>query len=75
MGRTVIRRPADARIGDPVVVAGVRYRIQSWVDPDRPIVANLAEAGPHWRTNRSSIQVVNSALAWDAIAGVWRVAG
>lgn len=58
-------------IGEPVVVAGRKYRIREIEDGK----ARCADAGPHWRTGPIVAFVALEALEWDRTVAVWRHRG
>ncbi len=68
----------DPEQGEAVVIDGVKHRIRGFsveaIRGERVGVAHLAKAGPTWRVARIEHRVAVSALRWDHVAGVWRLA-
>lgn len=56
--------PAVPAVGDPVVVDGVKYRIRL-IDGSRALLRD--------RFTGHEVNVNVADLAWDRVAGVWRV--
>jgi hypothetical protein len=66
-----IKTAAAAAVGDTVVMTHTKYRIREIEGG----TAQLADAGPNWRRSPIVGAVRVSALRWDSIPAVCRVAG
>ncbi len=64
-----------AKVGDPIVIDGTKYRIRRLERFAGEILSILliAKAGPSWRRARQGLMLVDPRLAYDRTAGVWRV--
>ena len=58
--------PAAPAVGDPIVVAGEKYRIRS-IGPQSGIAYCRTSFGGR------GAEVMIDELVWDRVAGVWRV--
>ena len=61
------RTPAAPMAGDPVVMAGTKYRIKA-IGP----LSDVAQLRSSFGGREATCHL--SALVWDKVAGVWRVA-